>query len=491
MKTRWLGLSLAIAMTMACGQCGGEEDAPELPEPSEGSAEFRPFGQEQEADEEQTPQVVRPDIVHDTPPGASDVAVERVTGDWTMQRGNAARSGLREAPPIREPNIAWSIQVGIQGYANTPIVTREGVYVSSQGDQHNNSDERDGVYSLNPENGAILWHFRTPQDANGMALYEGTLVVGTDHGTLHAISPSDGAELWRAELSCPIYQAPSYHDGWLYLLRREGWVRVKLADGSVEGDVESCTRSERGFVVTGDDHFVRVATRDVPRAYSPEGELIWEGEPVTERSNGRGRWQWPTLTSSLQIQPVHRWPRVDEEGTTRHRPALVARWRDNGVVAWVWNLNSPALAEPLDEGCPDFQRSAPFAVDGRLFMPLTHGPHLAAADATSGEVVGSVVMPDCRCRQFAAMVGTPEVGYLARHDGMLYGIDLSALSVLWSVNLGLHGVAGTSETHHPVAGGCSEYPKNGSALFSTPAIAEDGRLYVGSGDGWIYAVDPA
>ena len=488
MKTSWFALPLVFLFLAACGQCSRDEapEIPEIPEPAEGSATTAGAGQ---AAEEQAP--ARPAIVHDAPPESADVAFTRVEGDWTQQRGDAHRSGVRVAPSIRTPSIAWSIEVGIQGYANTPVLYQGGVYVSSQGDQHNMADERDGVYALDPETGAILWHFRTPQDANGMAIYGGTLIVGTDHGTLHAISPADGAELWNAELKCPVIQPPSHHDGQLYLLRREGWITVSLADGTVEGDVESCLRSERGVVIATEERLIRAPTRDVPSAFTHEGDAEWEGAQVTERSNGRGRWQWPLMTSSLMIQTVHRWPRVDDAGTTRHAPAVVARWLDNGQVAWVWDLDSDALAEPLDEGCPDFQRSAPFAAGERLFMPLTNGPHVAVADIKTGAPLGSVELPDCRCRQFAAMVGTEEVGYLARHDGLLYGIDLATLEVLWSVNVGMHGVAGTRETHNPIAGGCTERPKDGTALFSTPAIAESGRLYVGSGDGWIYAVDPS
>ena len=47
--------------------------------------------------------------------------------------GGPTRSGRREVAPITKPVIAWSAQVGIQGYANTVLTSGDTIFLGSQG----------------------------------------------------------------------------------------------------------------------------------------------------------------------------------------------------------------------------------------------------------------------------------------------------------------------------------------------------------------------
>ena len=99
----------------------------------------------------------RPVIVHDEPPTLDAFAVEAVTGDWVTFRGASHRSGYRDVRSIASPRVRWAASVGVQGYANSPIVTGDAIYVASQGEHHNMADPRDGVYKLDPATGAVQW----------------------------------------------------------------------------------------------------------------------------------------------------------------------------------------------------------------------------------------------------------------------------------------------------------------------------------------------
>lgn len=479
-----LTLTLGAA---ACGDCGGDEDpTPVVPETTGQGSTFNSFGTEEEDATEAPPP--RPEIVHEDPPTLEDFAVDAVQGNWTTWRGDQDRTGLRETRPIRTPRIKWSIQVGIQGYANTPIVTDDTIYVASQGDLHQRDDERDGVFALEPDTGAIRWHYDTERDANGLTLAGDVLLVGTDGRRLIAVDANTGDELWRVEQDCQIYHAPAVRDGNAYLIRNDevGHVAIDIATGNVVEGTLDCVRSERGAISVDDERVYRAGVR-AASATDALG-VAWEDEAVVGQLRARTRWAPPLLTENMVINAVHGWP-FGEEGAIDLRPAAVARWQDDGQIAWVIDVNDPAHANP-EPPVRDtaFLRSQPWVANDRLFWTPTNAGALVAYDVQTGERLEQVRFPDCRNRAFGSIVGTPQMGYYARHDGMLYGFTTAPLGIAWQVSLGLHAAAGTRATHYPVQGPCSAHPKDSSALFATPAIGPDGTLYVGSGDGWLYAI---
>ncbi len=484
---RILLASLALSLA-ACSDCKNEEEAPPVvPESAQEGSGFDPFGNAQAAVEvEAVPE--RPAIVHDEPPTAEDFAVSLIEGPWSTFRGAGHRSGLRDVRSIRAPNILWSIQVGVQGYPNSPIVTPEAIYVGSQGQRHNQDDEGDGIYAIDPETGAIIWHVETTHDGGGMALHEDMLVVGTDGREIIGINRHTGIKQWTVAQDCQIYHAPALHNGYAYVIRTDeaAYMRINIETGAVEGELE-CWRSERGALSVDETRVYRAANRGA-RAYDDLG-LAWAGEADAE-NQPRGRWTPPQVTESMTIEAVHRWPFEAANGGVNYRPAAVARWQDNGQVVWAIDVNdlTHANTEPEVRDSP-FLRNMPLVMGDRLLWTPNNAGTVVAYDLLTGEREEAVPFPDCRNRQFGSMVGTSDMAYYPRHDGVLYGISPEPLAVEWSLSLGLHGAVGTrTDTHFPVQGSCSSEPDDGSALFATPAIGEDGRVYVGSGDGWLYAI---
>lgn len=489
LRLHLFSLLLAPALLMAgCSDCSGDEEAPPtVPETAHEGSGFDPFGTaQQEAEGSAEPE--RPVIVHDTPPTAEDFAVVPVEGPWATFRGANHRSGIRDTRSIRNPRILWSIQVGVQGYANSPIVTDEAIYVGSQGERHNQDDPKDGVYAINPETGAILWHVETEHDTNGLALAGDILVAGTDGREILGINRHTGIKQWNVPQDCQIYHAPVIHNGWAYVIRNDdaAYMRINVENGTVEGSVD-CYRSERGALSVDETRVYRAGSR-TSRAYDDLG-LAWDAE-ADQENPPRGRWSPPQLTQSMTIEAIHRWPFAGPSGGVAWRPAAVARWQDNGQVVWTIDINDPAHANhepPVRDTA--FLRNMPLILGDRLLWTPNNAGTIVAYDVLSGAREEAVRLPDCRNRQFGSMVATTEIAYYPRHDGVLYGVTPEPLGIAWSLSLGLHGAVGTrTETHFPVQGACNSEPDDGTALFGTPSIGPNGTLYVGSGDGWIYAI---
>jgi outer membrane protein assembly factor BamB len=434
-----------------------------------------------------------PEIEHDAPPTVADIAVAPVEGDWAMFRGNGSRSGVRDAPAITSPRILWSARVGIQGYAATPVLTADAIYVASQGEAHDSgvsADERDGVMRLDPSNGAVVWRVAMQRDVNSVALYEDTLVVGTDSGALYALDPATGDVRWQQNTECNVYQSPAYANGHLYFPRRRGLGRLNLQTGvPAGGSLGECTNNERGVGSVASDGTVFMASEKRLLETFTGADIQWNVRPVPDQIGSIGTWSPPLLTESLALVTVHEWsfgPYVDRASL---RPAVFAFWRDNGQLAWTIDVNSRARATPSTSTQTPFLRAMPWVDGERVWFTPTNRGEIAWFDPTNGQYGGAIELPDCRSRQFSSIVGVPGTGYLARHDGVLYAFNTTGEPALqWSLSLGQHGDTGGRTTHDPIGAGCEATPRDSTALFSTPSIGADGTLYVGSGDGYIYAI---
>lgn len=432
---------------------------------------------------------------HTERPTVDDLQPEFVVGPWSTVRGNASRSGLRDAPAIQQPRIQWRTEVGIMGYPNVIAEDGTAIYVSTQGREHDVPDEWDGVVALSPTDGRILWRYRTESDANGMTLHNGVLYVGTDGGYMHAVQASDGAPVWKRALGCAVYTAPAVDDTFVTIVRDGKVFRLFRATGVPERELASCRDSERSGISAQGDETVSFSSSDKLRLF--EGVDRRWSTPVREHGEEyNAGWQPPVILQGLVIQADNGWPMrndsTDEDASPfLKRAALIAWWRDNGERAWMIDLNG-VDPDARHRASLLHSQSLPLVVHGSLYAVSALRPEITIYNASTGTPTGRIPLPDCRLRQFSSPVGTNDVGYLARHDGVVYQFDYATQRITWALSVGKVGVSGQRVTHAPsTTDGCTAAPVDGSAIFATPTIAADGSLYVGSGEGWVYALTDA
>ena len=424
------------------------------------------------------------------PPTAAELTPRPVEGAWSTWRGNDERTGRRSAPAITTPTVAWRTEVGIGGYANTVIVDRDTIYVSTQGTSHDSADPRDGVVALDRADGTIRWRFRTAHDAGGMTLHDGRLYVVSKSGVVHAVDATSGQELWSRDLECPLWAAPLVHDEYVYVLHDGVPLRLYASNGVPEITPGSCRIGERGGASSNGDLVVSTGVSDHVRAW--RGPRRWWTSSAPDDTIHRTRsWVPAQLAGDVVLSSYTGWPVPSDEarGGFEMRAAIVARWLDSGQVAWVHDAVGEDPSARFDASLRYFIQQ-PYVDGTRGLYASTRRPEVTIIDLTTGERAGGVPLPDCRTRQFASIVGTDEVAYLARHDGVLYQLQLGeAPSITWTFALGSRGVSGQRTTHDPQpAGRCHPGPVDGTALFATPAIGADGTVYVLSGEGWLYAI---
>ena len=501
MSSRILGLMLCAGLAAGVSGCRKKPDAtpqtvtpsgesPPLDEatPDEAPVPARPFalGEDFAASAEVTGRL----------PALPDLEPRLVDGPWTTLRGDDARSGLRDAPAVEHPRILWRVQVGIGGYPNTIVEGDELIWVSTQGEKHDEADPKDGVVALRKSTGEIAWRYPTESDANGMTIAAGVLYVVTDGGVLHAVDTATGRARWTQELRCAAYTAPVVLGDYVLLQRGDQIERYYASNGNPEFPQDNCRSSERAGISVDGTTIVSSSATGSERLF--EGtERVWTGS-LPEASGGRtGAWQPPILLSSVVLEFVNSWPfprdAVDYAGRPlfNYRAALITRWRDSGEIAWVYDVNG------VDENASSrasgsYFQSLPLVVDGRAYVPSLLRPEITVVDLQRGERLGAIALPDCRIRQFSSPVGTRTRGYLARHDGVLYQFDYESARVTWALSLGKASLSGATSSHDPLAdAGCSASPVDGTALFATPTIGTDGTIYVHSGEGWVYAIGEA
>jgi len=378
---------------------------------------------------------------------------------WSYFRGNIDNPGIGQSGPTDLSSPRWTYET-MDAVQSSPAVVDGKVYIGSN-DQN--------LYCLDAYTGSRFWNFSTEYKLRSSpAVVDGKVYLGPDDGYIYCLDAEDGSELWKKDLYAgnvpPILIEVSTFQPRSSPIVVGGGLYVGALDGNVY-----CLNKENGTILW---------------TYPTEGPIC--GSPAyadgtiyiasTDRnmyaldaSNGNKIWNWmtPKETTQLHFAPT---PTVAEGkvffggGAAYDTPIIfVALHANNGTIAWQINMNRDSNTQPIQ---------APTYADGVIYTSEYMGA--SAFNAADGsriwnqwlghQVFSSVAYADDLRGNATGYPGCPKI---------YVGCDSYSVTCLNATS----GAPLSSYT-------------TGAPVSSSPALWE-GKLYVGSSDGYVYCFDDA
>jgi outer membrane protein assembly factor BamB len=282
-----------------------------------------------------------------------------------------------------------------------------------------------------------------------------------------------GEEAWSEDFGSKVYGQPLPVPGGVIITTANSGVH--LMDPVTGKTVWSAPTGEIRQGAAWDGDFLWLATTGgkVIR-FDVDGKFQWSGDVV----GGWGVWGAPTIVVDGAVVGTVR-------DATHGQPGLFG-FRRSGAPMW----------DTIDRGTratwANVRTSAAYA-DGKLIYAEAYSDYIVVADVAAGRVEHVVAAGACTFPQWASPVVNRDEIIVPRHDGGLYALGREDAQPRWGVVLGDHTqtmILPPDDLNPGVARSCSWQSPQGS-LFATPAIGPDGTVYVGSGEGWLYAIAPA
>jgi outer membrane protein assembly factor BamB len=342
---------------------------------------------------------------------------------------------------------------------------------------------------------SLHWKFVTadrltevePQEFAASAVYADTVYTGSASGWFFALRSSTGAIRWRKKLGA-VMTAPILSGGMLL---------VGTADGTLLA-VDAQTGNEKWrYQSRGPIEQPPVATGDLV-VFSNEADQV----VAVDAQTGKFKWQYKSETPEEYTLRGHAGVAVDNEliYTGFANGILVALRKDTGSVAWSTSLKGDA------ERFMDVD-ATPIVVGDQVYASSSSGG-VYALDKATGLIRWRVPFWDVAQPSSTGNVGGMATDgktlYVSVADLGTYAIDLSG-NVLWRV-----GAKDGGEPAAPVVwnevllyslahdglfiadrrtGETLEYFDPGEGVSATPTVTGDGRLFVMSNRGILYAFD--
>ncbi len=360
-------------------------------------------------------------------------------------RADAMRAEPRE--PLGEDRISlhWKFstadrltEVSPQEFAQAAVYA-DTVYIGSAGGW---------FYALRSSNGAVRWRKKVGAMACAPLVVGTNLYLGTNDGTLLALDAQTGAEKWRYQSRGPISQTP-------------------------------------------------ITTTELV-LFSNEADQVVALDAIT----GKYKWQYKTETPEEYTLRGHAGVAIDGDMvfTGFSNGTMVALRRDTGSVAWSTSLKGDA------DRFMDVD-ATPLVMGDRVYASSSSGG-VYALDKATGLVRWRLPFWDARMPSSTGNVGglatDGKALYVSVADLGTYAIDLAG-NIIWRV-----GAKGGGEPATPAVfaelllyslakdgmfiadrrtGETLEYFDPGDGISAAPTITGDGRLFVMSNRGILYAFD--
>ncbi len=342
---------------------------------------------------------------------------------------------------------------------------------------------------------SFKWKFETadrrtevvPQEFASPAVYADTIYVGSARGWFFSLRSATGQVRWR-KLVGSVVCAPLVDRGMLYIGTNDGFLVALDAQ-------------------TGQEKWRYQSRGPIAQTPASTGDLIVfanEADQVVavDAINGKFKWQYKGETPEEYTLRGHAGVTIDGEliYTGFASGALVALRKENGSVAWSTSLKADA------DRFMDVD-ATPIVFEGNVYASSSSGG-VYAMDKTTGFVRWRVPFWDASMPSSSGNVGgiasDGKAIYVSVADLGTYAIDLDG-NVMWRV-----GSRGGGEPAEPVVfadmliytlandglfvasrktGETLEYFDPGDGVSAQPTVTGDGRMFVMSNRGNLYAFD--
>jgi outer membrane protein assembly factor BamB len=351
------------------------------------------------------------------------------------------------------------------------------------------------VEPLGEDRLSLHWKFETadrktevePQEFASPSIWADTLYTGSANGWFYALRSANGQVRWRKRLGA-VACAPRVMGTNLY---------VGTSDGSLVALDAQTGQEKWRYQSRGPIDQTPAATSELI-VFSNEADQVVAVDAIT----GKFKWQYKTETPEEYTLRGHAGVAVDGEliYTGFSNGTLAAIRRDTGSVAWSTSLKGEA------DRFMDVD-ATPIVIDSHVYASSSSGG-VYAIDKTTGLVRWRMPFYDV-----AMPSATGNVGGLASDGKMLYvsvadlgtyALDLFG-NIVWRVGARGGGEPATPVVFHDLlvyslakdgmfiadrkTGATLEYFDPGDGVSAEPTITGDGRLYVMSNRGILYAFD--
>jgi outer membrane protein assembly factor BamB len=342
---------------------------------------------------------------------------------------------------------------------------------------------------------SLHWRFATanrleevqPQEYATPALYADTLFVGSANGWFYALRAATGQVRWRKQVGA-VLCAPLVIGQMVY---------IGTSDGTLVA-LDSQTGTEKWrYASRGPIEQTPSATSEMI-VFSNEADQVVALDSIT----GKFRWQYKTETPEEYTLRGHAGVSVDGDLVFSgfSNGTLAALRKENGSLAWSTSLKGEA------ERFVDVD-ATPIVIEDRIYASSSSGG-VYALDKQTGLVRWRVPFYDA-----AQPSATGNVGGLATDGKAIfvsvadlgtYAIDFGG-NVIWRVGAKNGGEPATPVVWNDLViyslakdgmfladrrtGKTLEYFDPGEGVSAEPAVTGDGRLFVMSNRGILYAFD--
>jgi outer membrane protein assembly factor BamB len=342
---------------------------------------------------------------------------------------------------------------------------------------------------------SLKWKFETadrrveisPQEFAAATVYADTIYIGSASGMFFALRASTGQVRWKKQIGS-VACAPLMSGGTLYIATQDGFVvSVDSQTGQEKWRYQSRGPIEQTPVATGD-----------LIVFSNEADQVVAIDAVS----GKFKWQYKAETPEEYTLRGHAGVTIDGDllYTGFSNGTLAALRKDTGSVAWSTSLKADADRFVDVDATP--------LVLGSIVYASSSSGGVYALDKATGLVRWRVPFYDVSMPSEIGNVGglttDGKTLYVSVADLGTYAIDFEG-NVLWRVGARGGGEPGTPVVFNDLlvyslasdglfiaerrTGKTLEYFDPGDGISAQPTITADGRMFIMSNRGILYAFD--